>query len=93
MKTQPPEQHTERIYGIYDFHLTTYSGEEADIRGQYCNVWFRRLHRFPGIATRWRWPVPWVMARHWLVVTIFGLFNGVLMWVYRKRGKELANNE
>lgn len=28
--------------------------------------------------------------RHWLIVTVFALFNGVLMWVYRKRGKELA---
>ena len=34
-----------------------------------------------------------IIVRHWLVVTIFGLFNGVLMWVYRKRGKELAADE
>jgi len=31
--------------------------------------------------------------RHWLVVTIFALFYGVLKWVYRKRGKELAADE
>lgn len=30
-------------------------------------------------------------AYHWLTITVAVLFNGVLMWVYRKRGKELAD--
>jgi hypothetical protein len=30
---------------------------------------------------------------HWLIVVIFALFYGVLQWVYRKRGKELAADE
>lgn len=28
-----------------------------------------------------------ITFRHWLVVTIFALFNGALMWVHRTRGK------
>jgi len=34
-----------------------------------------------------------VQLSHWLIVTIFALFYGVLKWVYRKRGKELATDE
>ena len=29
--------------------------------------------------------------RHWLVVTFFALFYGVLKWVYRKRGKAVVD--
>jgi hypothetical protein len=34
-----------------------------------------------------------VSVRHWLVVTMFALFNGVLMWVYRKRSNTTILNE
>ena len=30
-------------------------------------------------------------GRHWLIVTFFGLFYGVLKWVYRKREPEVAD--
>lgn len=33
------------------------------------------------------------VVSHWLIATIFVLFNGVLMWLYRKRGEELAADE
>lgn len=29
--------------------------------------------------------------RHWLVVTLFAIFYGVLKWVYRKRGEAVAD--
>jgi hypothetical protein len=32
-----------------------------------------------------------VAIRHWLVFTFFALFYGVLKWVYRKRGKAVAD--
>ena len=42
----------------------------------------------------WRNLFSWFIGiRHWLVITLFVLFNGVLMWVYRKRGNELASDE
>ena len=31
-----------------------------------------------------------IAFRHWLIITIFALFYGVLKWVYRKRGTEIA---
>lgn len=34
----------------------------------------------------WSGNSPAIQIFHWLVVAIFALFNGVLMWVYRKRG-------
>ena len=34
-----------------------------------------------------------VSFRHWLVVTFFALFYGVLKWVYRKRRKVVAADE
>jgi len=36
-------------------------------------------------------PVMVITIRHWLIVTFFALFYGVLKWVYRKRGKALAD--
>ncbi len=30
-------------------------------------------------------------CRHWFIVTLFALFYGVLKWVYRKRGKAVAD--
>ena len=33
-----------------------------------------------------------IIVSHWLVVTIFALFYGVLKWVYRKRGKAVADD-
>ena len=29
----------------------------------------------------------WLSFRHWLIVTIFAVFNVVLMWIYRKRSE------
>ena len=34
-----------------------------------------------------------IAIRHWLIITIFALFYGVLKWVYRKRGTEVADGE
>lgn len=41
----------------------------------------------------WGGENPGVRIHHWLVVTIFAFFNGVLMWLCRKRGKETAADE
>ena len=30
-------------------------------------------------------------VHHWFVITLFALFYGVLKWVYRKRGKAVAD--
>jgi len=38
-------------------------------------------------------PLKYFSVRHELVFTLSALFNGVLMWVYRKRGKDLAADE
>ena len=33
----------------------------------------------------------WCFWHHWINVTLFALFYGVLKWVYRKRGKTVAD--
>ena len=48
---------------------------------------------FRGIEFRQYSAVRYLRVPHWLVATIFALFNGVLMWLYRKRGKEVAADE
>ena len=48
---------------------------------------------FRGIEFRQYSAVRYLRVPHWLIVTIFALFYGVLKWVYRKRGKELAADE
>lgn len=46
-----------------------------------------------GVVAGEMWGQRFLTTRHWLIITIFALFYGVLKWVYRKRGKELAANE
>ena len=50
-------------------------------------LWFRRLHRFPGVAARFRWPIPWVLVKHWLSVTLFMALNVVLQLSARRLPK------
>ena len=52
--------------------------------------WGLRLHV---IAFNVRASEAAIAMQHWLIVTIFALFYGVLKWVYRKRGTEVADGE
>ena len=45
----------------------------------------------PGIILFRNPATSFVSVRHWLVVTFFTVFYGVLKWVYRKRGKAVAD--
>jgi cbb3-type cytochrome oxidase subunit 3 len=46
-----------------------------------------------GVVFGQSWGITDLAIRHWLIVTFFALFYGVLKWVYRKRGNELAADE
>lgn len=60
----------------------------------YEGLWFEIPVAIPGIFDRvysllgltiTTGPLKVISARHWLLVSIFALFNGVLMFIYRKR--------
>ena len=51
------------------------------------------LYVGPGFFTAKQGVIDGMSIRHWLIITIFALFYGVLKWVYRKRGTEVADGE
>ena len=46
------------------WYLALRSPADSEAQEKYGELWFRRLHRSPGLAARYRWSIPWVMLRH-----------------------------
>lgn len=48
-------------------------------------VWYRRWNVFPGVSAR-RWlSLPWILIKHWFIVTVLLTFNVTLHFIYRRR--------
>ena len=82
---------------VIDWRFNRVNAAPIDHEGFLTSVYFNgsSMSEFSGVVVintpflrHWS-----ISTRHWLIVTIFALFYGVLKWGYRKRGTEAVRDE